>query len=107
MFVYSKFGRFAIFGFVRLNYPKQWVGSKVKLRGGFLKPRQYVLPTQFGEFLADRANRVWEIMSGISDAQQKNINDTIRSDLDGFANSDMFRAIQFDVDAFGHAALRK
>jgi hypothetical protein len=107
MFVYSKFGRFAVLGFVQLSYPKQWVGSKVRLRGGAIKPRTYVFPKQFGEFLAERATRVWEVMDKISDAQQKNIDDTIRSDLDKFANSDFFRAMRFDVEAFGRAAFRK
>jgi hypothetical protein len=68
MFVYSKFGRFAVLGFIQLSYPRQWVGSKVKLRGGVLKPREYVLPKQFGEFLADRGTRLWEVMDEISDA---------------------------------------
>lgn len=58
MFVYSKLGRLAVLGFIQLDYPHHWVGSKVRLRGGVLKPREYVFPTQFGGFLAQRAKRI-------------------------------------------------
>jgi hypothetical protein len=107
MFVYSKFGRFAVLGFIQLDYPEQWVGSKVRLRGGTLRPRKYVLPAPFGDFLADRASRVWTIMDAISESQQRKIERTIRADLDRFANTDMFKAIQHDAEVFGRAAFRK
>jgi hypothetical protein len=107
MFVYSKVGRFAILGFVQMDYPKQWIGSKVRLRGGVLKPREYVFPVQFGDFLADRAARVWEILDDMSGPQQRQVNETIRSNLDRFTNSDLFKAIQLDVGLFGRAAFRK
>jgi hypothetical protein len=107
MFVYSKLGRFAILGFVQLDYPKQWIGSKVRLRGGVLKPREYIFPIQFGEYLADRATRVWSVMDKISEPQQRKVDEAIRSDLDWFANTDLFKAIQLDVEMFGRAALRK
>jgi hypothetical protein len=107
MFVYSKFGRFAILGFEQLKYPKRWVGSKVRLRGGTLKPREYVFPTQFGEYLADRARRVWVAMDRISEPQHRKIDEAIRSDFDRFANTDLFKAIQLDVEMFGRAAFRK
>jgi hypothetical protein len=107
MFVYSKIGRFAVLGFVQLDHPKQWIGSKVKLRGGALRHREYVFPAPFGEFLADRAKRVWDVMNAISEPQQRKINESIRSDLDRFANSDMFKAMKFDVEVFGRAAFRK
>jgi hypothetical protein len=107
MFVYSKLGRFAILGFMQLKYPKRWVGSKVRLRGGALKPCEYVFPIQFGEYLADRAKRVWAAMDGISEPQQRKIDEAVRSDLDRFANTDLFKAIQLDVEMFGRAAFRK
>lgn len=79
----------------------------MKLRGGALRHREYVFPAPFGEFLADRAKRVWDVMNAISEPQQRKINESIRSDLDRFANSDMFKAMKFDVEVFGRAAFRK
>lgn len=106
-FVYSKFGQFAVLGFVQLSRPKQWIGTKIRLRGGVLKPREYILPVEFGEFLAERAARTWKIMDDISDTQSKRIEETLRADLDKFANSDFFKALQFDVERSGRAAFRK
>lgn len=93
MFVYSKFGSFAVLGFVKLDHPKQWIGSKVRLRGGIIRPREYVFPIQFAEYLAERAKRVWDIMGEMSEPQQRKVDDAIRSDLGRFANTDLFKAI--------------
>lgn len=107
MFVYSKLGRFAVLGFVKLDFPKQWIGSRVRLRGGVLKPREYIFPVQFGDFLAYRARKVQDIMAEMSETQQRKVDDAIRADLDWFADTDLFRAIQLDVEMFGKSALRK
>lgn len=72
-----------------------------------MKPREYVFPTQFGEYLAARARRVWVAMDRISEPQHRKIDEAIRSDFDRFANTDLFKAIQLDVEMFGRAAFRK
>ncbi len=45
-FVYSKFGPFAILGFVELVHAKQWKGTKVSHRGGWFEPGNYTVPNE-------------------------------------------------------------
>lgn len=55
---YSKIGPFIIMGFVEVPYPEQWVGTQVQLLRGKIAPRNYTLPSQFGEFLQQKAERM-------------------------------------------------
>jgi hypothetical protein len=56
--VYSKIGPFIILGFAEMPYPAQWIGTQVQLNRGTIEPRDYTLPSQFGEFLMQKAERM-------------------------------------------------
>jgi hypothetical protein len=106
-FVFSKLGRIGIVGFIQSKRPDHWSGTKVRLRGGRMTPRRYTLPAQFGNYLADRARRLWKALEGMSDPQSEKVNATIRANMDRFANSQLLRAMEHDVHLFGNAAFPK
>jgi hypothetical protein len=82
MFVFSKLGPLAILGFIQLDHPERWVGTKIKLRGGTIRPKRYSLPIEFGEYLAERATRSWNTMEKMSPAQQQKVDATILANID-------------------------
>jgi hypothetical protein len=102
--VFSKLGSIAIIGFINVPNAKDWTGTKVRVRGGTIKPRTYVIPAQFGHYLLEKAEGAWDDMARMSSAQRRKVDDHVRANLDQFANSDVFKAMQFDVDMFGHRA---
>lgn len=106
-FVFSKLGRIGILGFIDLRKPKHWVGTRVRLRGGKIEPRKYVLPIQFGDYLADRARRLWDALEGMSALQNKKVEATFRTNIDRFAKSQLFQALEHDVKLFGDAAFHR
>jgi hypothetical protein len=81
-FVFSKLGGLAVLGFIELKNPTHWVGTKIRLRGGMIKPRQFVLPLEFGRYLAGRAQNTLDALQNISDTQQQKIGATVLSNLD-------------------------
>ncbi len=106
-FIFSKLGRLGLLGFVDLQKPNQWSGSKVRLRGGRISPRVYTVPRQFGEYLGSRAQRVWNAQAKTSPAQKKKIEAAFLSNLDAFANSQLREAVELDVRLFGDSALNR
>jgi hypothetical protein len=106
-FIFSKLGPLGLLGFVDLQKPEQWSGSKIRLRGGRIHPRNYTLPRQFGDYLGSRAKRVWDAQANTSPAQKEKIKATFLKNIDAFATSQLREAIEFDLSLFGDAALNK
>jgi hypothetical protein len=105
-FVYSKLGRVVILGFIQLDRPKDWDGTKVRVRHGVIEPRQYVLPRYFVSYLLQRSQSAWEAMGKISKAQDNKVQANIVLHADKVINSDVFRALQQDIRFFGNKAFR-
>lgn len=106
-FVYSKFGRFIILGFARLDHPKQWVGTKVHATEGILEPRKYTMPRQLIEYLSSKARRMAELDVEVSDRQRAKIDQGFRENIDRLAGSDQMRALNEDVRLFGTGAFTR
>ncbi len=106
-FTYSKFGPFAVFGFVESEDARKWKGTNVLYRGGWFEPGKYTLPGQLVGFLVERANRTRVAMEKISPTQQRKIAESIRANPDQFVQSGLFRAMQRDVEMFGEDAFAK
>lgn len=104
IYVYSKLGRFIILGFINEPNPNQWSGTKVNANRGVVEPRRYTLPSPFGNYLMEKANRVSTAMSKLSERQRDKIDSAFRSNIDRIVGSDFFRAMQADVDMFGQDA---
>lgn len=106
-FIFSKLGRLGLLGFIDLQKPEQWVGSKIRLRGGRISPRVYTLPRQFGEYLGNRAQRVLDAQARTSPGQKKKIEAAFLSKRNDFANSQLREAVELDIRLFGDSALNK
>jgi hypothetical protein len=100
-FVYAKLGRFLIVGFMHIQHPKEWQGTKIHVRDGIIEPRTYTLPRAFGDFFLDKARRAAGVQAKISDQQQKKIEVSFRKDLDRAAHSESLKALDQDVRLFG------
>jgi hypothetical protein len=103
-FIYSKLGRFVIVGFIDVRNPKEWVGSKIHVREGFIEPREYTMPAEFADYLKDHARRYSSIFHQMSDAQLRKIDEAYLKDMDRAARSGTFQAMTDDVRLFGKKA---
>jgi len=106
-FVYSKLASFVIVGFIDLSKPKEWQGTKVRVRKGLIGPREYRVPAGFGNYLMERARGISAMYSGISRTQENLIDETMRGNIDRAADSESFRAMSSDVRLFGRDAFKK
>lgn len=104
IFTYAKLGRFIILGFVYEPNLARWKGTKVNAQDGLIEPRTYVVPKAFGTYLNEKANAVHTSLGGISERQREKIDTAFRSNLDNYAASDAFKAMNADVEMFGTKA---
>lgn len=104
LFVYSKLGRFLVLGFVNEPNPNQWSGSRVNANQGTVEPRRYTFPTAFRDYLIGKTNSTSSSLASVSDRQGRRIDEAFRKNIDRFAGSDSFRAMDADVQMFGQAA---
>lgn len=107
-YVFAKLARLLFLGFTRLDYPKQWVGTKISVNQGVIEPRTYTVPRPFGEYIKRQAERMLVLMQSMSVRQQERSDESFwTTDPDKLASSDLFRAMEHDVKMFGKAAFRK
>jgi hypothetical protein len=104
---YSKLERFIILGFVELPRTRQWIGTKVHVKHGTIKPGEYVMPVQFMDYLIGKAKTAAAAQNKISQRQNAKIEAAFRKNIDRVANSETFRALSHDVRLFGRDAFRK
>jgi hypothetical protein len=83
-FIFSKLGRFGIFGFIDVMNPQEWQGSKIRVRQGRFGPGTFGLPYSIGNYLADRSRKAWTQMQDMSVAQQQKVDATILSNPKSF-----------------------
>jgi hypothetical protein len=103
-FVYAKMCKLILLGFIEPPRFRRWHGSRVAMKQGTIEPRNFVVPSAFAEFLAERARRMAKMTSGISAKQKAKTNAAMQSDPDRAANSDGFAAMLKDVAMFGKSA---
>lgn len=104
VFVLSKLGKFFVLGFVDVQFPKQWVGTKVHVQHGVVGQGDITMPRQFGEYLSDEAGRYAIVYNNMSDTQREKIEEAMRKDIDRVAKSKSFEATKHDVGLFGRNA---
>lgn len=105
-FVYSKFAKFILVGFIDVPHPKEWVGTKIHVRDGHVGQGDFTLPKEFGDFIFDKCRRYAEIKEQISENQQAKIAASMRKDLERTATSETFKALHQDVTLFGKKVFR-
>ena len=108
-FIYSKLGKYCLFGFVK--YPEQdrkiWKGTKIHLNNGFLfDTKKLVTPDNVMSYLMLRANSAQSAINSISPRQYGKISQWTEENIDQYIETDAFRALIQDVNFFGRNALR-
>lgn len=107
IFTYSKLGRFIILGFVHEPNPDHWKGTRVHATHGFVEPRKYVVPRALADYLNEKATKMRDALDSVSDRQKAKIDEAFRSNVDKFANSDAFVAMNADIELFGNEAFSR
>ena len=101
---YAKMGRFVLFGFVSMEYPRRWKETKLHVRHGRFGQQDIELPSNVGKFIFGRARLAADRYSQISDRQQARILKSYEQNLDHAAQSETLRAMHQDVSMFGMRA---
>ncbi len=60
-------------GFVKIDNPHEWEGTKVHLKYGSLSCQSYKLPVYFRDYLFGRAKTTAKLADELSDRQKKRI----------------------------------
>ena len=101
---YAKMGKFVLFGFVAMKYPRRWKGTRLNVQQGRFGERDIELPSGVRDFIFERARLAAEKYSQVSERQQTKIRQSYERDLDRAARSETFRAMHHDVLMFGSGA---
>ena len=101
---YVKMGRFVLFGFVAMQYPRRWKGTRLNVQQGRFGEHDIELPRNVGDFIFERARLAAEKYSQISERQQTKIRRSYKRDPGRAARSETFRAMHHDVLMFGSGA---
>jgi len=102
--VYAKLGKLIFIGCVQSPIVREWQGTRLAIKRGIIQPSKFVVPTAFGNYIADRAIRMREIMQGLSERQRQKTANDMRKNIDRAAQSETFKAISHDVAMFGNDA---
>ena len=103
LFTYTKIGRFILIGSI-LEQSGQWEGTRLGGNEGFVEPRFRAVPGEFCAFLKQKAVRMAESQARMSDRQHAIVDSTFRRDMDRLQGSDLWAAIEADVEMFGQEA---
>ena len=99
-------GKFVLFGFVGMQHPRRWKGTRLNAQHGLLGQEDIEVPSNVGDFIFQRARLAAETSSQISERQQTKIRETYERDLERAARSETLRAMHHDVLMFGTDAFR-
>ena len=101
---YAKMGRFVLFGFLVMQHPDRWRGTKLNADRGIFGVQDLELPSDVGDFIMDRARLCAEKYSQISEQQRRKIRESYERDPDRVTRSESLRAMHHDVLLFGKNA---
>jgi hypothetical protein len=106
-FIYTKMGRFALFGIIQPTALK-WRGSRVGVKSGVMSPGNYTLPIGLFGYFKERARKHEEFSAAIPDHQADKIEAEIMKNPDRLLASDQWKAMLNDHEMFGpRAVIRK
>lgn len=104
--VYTKMGHLILFGFIQEDNAKHWKGTKLHVNKGLIKQRDYRLPQNIAGYWNEKANEGAKTLHSTSPRQKQIIHEAILENADELANSELFRAIQYDVYHSGKNAFK-
>jgi hypothetical protein len=100
LYIYTKMGRVTLLGFIGIEHPRYWIGTKIHVKEGVIGGSIKV-PIQFLDYMKERANAVLNVQQRISEKQLEAISTTYRKDPDRAVASETFLALDQDVRMFG------
>lgn len=104
--VYAKLPWFALIGIVKASGPRNaWQGTRVALRAGNVRPREYTVPHDVMAYILDQARQVREQTAELSQSQRAVVDRATQSNLQRAAASESLKAQLYDAQLFGLAAL--
>lgn len=98
---YAKMGKFILFGFVGMQHPHRWKGTRLNVEYGLFGQDDIELPSNVGDFIFQRARLLATTSSQISERQQAKIRKSYERDLNRAARRDTLLAMDHDVLMFG------
>lgn len=101
---YAKMGRFILFGFIVMNCPRRWKGTKLHVQHGQFGIHDIELPTEAVDFIFGRARLTAKRQSQISGRQRARIRKSYEQLPGHVDRSETFRAMRHDVSLFGQDA---
>jgi len=102
-FIYIKMGKMILLGLIHYENSKEWQGTKIHVKRGTIGG-DVTAPAQFSEYLNGRADLLRRYEESISLRQKAVIHETYERNIDRFAKSETFQAIDADVRIFGKKA---
>ncbi|MBI5020364.1 MAG: hypothetical protein HZB59_02915 [Ignavibacteriales bacterium] len=106
--IYTKMCRIIIFGFIRQNNSNRWKGTKLHINHGTIVPRtRYIIPAGLAAYFNEKADEAKAALNSLSPNQERKVENAIKQNLDGIANSEIFRAIASDFAQSGTKAFKE
>lgn len=100
LYIYTKMGRITLLGFIGIEYPRHWIGTRIHVGRGVIGGSIKV-PVQFLDYMKERAIAELHEKNRISKKQDEVIDRTYRKDPDRAVMSKTFQALDYDVRLFG------
>jgi hypothetical protein len=97
---FAKLGRILLFGFV--EPPRGLHGWQIRVRKGYIGPKQMQIPFAIGVYLRDQADQCGQFFASMTDKQK--IVAQAGTDRAAAENLESFRAMQYDVRHTGAEA---
>ncbi|TSK08558.1 MAG: hypothetical protein FPO08_04420 [Geobacter sp.] len=106
-FVYTKFFRIIVFGFIHGREHKLWQGTKINAYSGVIGGCDSRIASEVIEFMNKRADIVFESQSDLSQKQQDKIADLFSNNPEMIAGAEISRAMAYDYMHSGEKAFYK
>ena len=109
LFTYVKMGKIMLFGLVHENHRQHWKNGKIWKSQGVIGTGnvKYVLPTGLDQYISARAEKTANISQSLSQKQKQKVQQYANKHEDQIIQSELFRALEQDIELFGDDAFRE
>lgn len=104
--VHAKLCRLVMVGFLRVETPRKWKGTKLHVKTGRVGSPEYHIPASLIQYWNDQANKMGQALyGGMSERQRQKVADALqRLPPEQVAGSEVFRALRTDIRFTGSRA---
>ncbi|MEW9678757.1 hypothetical protein [Pseudomonas sp. TE50-2] len=99
--IYTKLPKFMVLGLTGHRESRLMRESRVSIREGVIKPRNYYWPTGFANYMFGKAREISELYRAMNSSQHAMIEKTLLKDPGRAAASQTIAALRHDFDMFG------